>query len=181
MATTRTIIDVHNDRLSMTVLGENVQLDVFNVMSLPSYAYDDCLIIDETKENFDEQLSELHREKYEIALIEDMLDGENGDFFEEEDAYIENGAHDDFADKKEELELKELPEHLKYVVLGENNTKPVIISSILSSSQENRLVAELKKKKEAIGWSLDDKLGINPAKCMHRIDLEPDAKLVRDF
>ena len=64
---------------------------------------------------------------------------------------------------------------------GENNTKPVIISSILSSSQENRLVAELKKRKEAIGWSLDDILGINPSKCMHRIDLEPDAKPVRDF
>ena len=28
---------------------------------------------------------------------------------------------------------------------------------------------------------LDDILGINPAKCMHRIDLEPDAKPVRDF
>ena len=46
MVTTRTIINVHNGSLSMTVLGENVQLDVFNAMSLPSYAYDDCLIID---------------------------------------------------------------------------------------------------------------------------------------
>ena len=84
-----------------------MQLDVFSAVSLPSYAYDDCLIIDETKNNFDEQLSELHREKYEIALIEDVLDDENGDFFDEEEAYIENGAHDDLADKKEELELKE--------------------------------------------------------------------------
>ena len=151
MATTRTVIDVHNGRLSMTVLGENVQLDVFNAISLPSYAYDDCLIIDETKENFDEQLTKLHREKYEIALVEDVNDGEDGDFFDEEEAYIEKKEHDDFANKKEELELKELPEHLKYVFLGENNTKPVIISSILSDSQEHRLVAELKKRKEAIG------------------------------
>ena len=34
MATIRTIIDVHNGRLSMTVIGENVQLDVFNAMSV---------------------------------------------------------------------------------------------------------------------------------------------------
>ena len=42
-------------------------------------------------------------------------------------------------------------------------------------------MTELKKRKEAIGWSLDDILGINPAKCMHRIDLETDAKPMRDF
>ena len=63
MATTKTIIDVHNGRLSMTVLGESVQLDVFKAMSFPSYAYDDCLLIDDTDENFDEQLFEQHREK----------------------------------------------------------------------------------------------------------------------
>ena len=105
-----------------------MQLDVFNAMSLPSYAYDDCLLIDETNENFDEQLSELHRDKYKIALIEDVSDNEDGDFLEEEEDCVESNL----AEKKEELELKQLPEHLKYVFLGENNTKPVIISSILS-------------------------------------------------
>ena len=119
----------------MTVLGENGQLDVFNAMSLPSYAYDDCLLIDETKENFDEQLSELHRDKYEIALVEDVLDDECGEFLGMEEIGAEKGAIDEIADKKEELELKQLSEHLKYVFLGENNTKPVIISSVLSDSQ----------------------------------------------
>ena len=106
----------------------------FNAMSLPSYAYDDCLLIDETKENFDEQLSELHRDKHKIALIEDVPDSECGDFLEEEEDCNESGMHDDLAEKKEELELKQLPEHLKYVFLGENNTKLVIISSDLSDS-----------------------------------------------
>ena len=83
--------------------------------------------------------------------------------------------------KKEELELKKLLEHLKYVFLGENNTKLVIISSTLSVSHKNKLVSKLKKRREAIGWCLDDIVGINPAKCMHRIDLEPNTKPVKDF
>ena len=144
MATTRTIIDVHNGRFSMTVLGENVQLDVFNAMSLPSYAYDDCLLIDETKENFDEQLFEQHWDKLEIAFAEDVQDDEYGDFLEVEEIGGEADENNETSEKKEELELKQLPEHLKYVFLGENNTKPVNISSILSDSRENKLVTELK-------------------------------------
>ena len=73
MATTRTIIDVHNGRLSMTVLGEKVQLDVLNAMSLPSCAYDDCLLIDEANEDFCEQLIEQCRDEGEEAIAEEEV------------------------------------------------------------------------------------------------------------
>ena len=38
------------------------------------------------------------------------------------------------------LELKPLPDYLKYAYLGEDETLPVIVSSALTSSQEDRLV-----------------------------------------
>ncbi|XP_059446476.1 uncharacterized protein LOC132178026 [Corylus avellana] len=53
------------------------------------------------------------------------------------------------------LELKPLPEKLKYAFLGSNNTLPVIIASDLQKDQEDSLLAVLKEYKEAIGsWQI---------------------------
>ncbi|KAK8563704.1 hypothetical protein V6N12_035845 [Hibiscus sabdariffa] len=54
------------------------------------------------------------------------------------------------------LELKQLPEHLKYSFLGENETLPVVVSSKLTKAEENDLVIVLRAHKEAIGWTLAD-------------------------
>ncbi|KAJ9185684.1 hypothetical protein P3X46_005284 [Hevea brasiliensis] len=67
------------------------------------------------------------------------------------------------------LELKPLPEHLKYVYLGDNETLPVIISSNLTKTQEDRLIRVLRLHKEAVGWTIADIKGISPSVCMHRI------------
>ena len=48
------------------------------------------------------------------------------------------------------LELKPLPEGLKYAYLGKAQTYPVVISSTLSSDQEGKLLSVLKKYKNAI-------------------------------
>ncbi|KAA0025336.1 uncharacterized protein E6C27_scaffold1204G00190 [Cucumis melo var. makuwa] len=60
--------------------------------------------------------------------------------------------------------------------LGKKNTFPIIISRELNQKQEDRLIEVLKKKKQAIGWTLDDIKGISPTFCMHRIILEEGAK-----
>ncbi|CAL0301452.1 unnamed protein product [Lupinus luteus] len=49
------------------------------------------------------------------------------------------------------VELKQLPAHLKYVFLEEGGQKPVIISSTLSSAEEQQVVEVLKKNAGAIG------------------------------
>ncbi|XP_021755965.1 uncharacterized protein LOC110721142 [Chenopodium quinoa] len=49
-----------------------------------------------------------------------------------------------------QVELKPLPDHLKYVFLGQNDTLPVIISSKLTKEQEDKLVTVLKEHKLAI-------------------------------
>ena len=53
--------------------------------------------------------------------------------------------------EKTKVELKILPNHLKYVFLEENETKPVMISIELTIEKENRLVEVLKRHREAIG------------------------------
>ncbi|KAM1489361.1 hypothetical protein ACFXTO_032634 [Malus domestica] len=49
------------------------------------------------------------------------------------------------------LELKPLPDHLKYVFLGDNETLPVIVSSSLTAIEEEKLIRVLKEHKTAIG------------------------------
>ncbi|XP_048227305.1 LOW QUALITY PROTEIN: uncharacterized protein LOC125369336 [Ricinus communis] len=78
------------------------------------------------------------------------------------------------------LELKTLPDHLKYVYLGDKETLPVIISKELTMKQERRLIEASKEYKVAIGWTLADIKGISPSICMHRILLEDDAKPSRE-
>ena len=75
-------------------------------------------------------------------------------------------------------ELKELPEHLKYVFLGEGKTHPVIISSKLTQAQEEEVVQVLGWLKKAIGWSIEDIRGIRTSIFMHKIILEEGAKPV---
>ncbi|KAL4368692.1 hypothetical protein GQ457_05G026020 [Hibiscus cannabinus] len=78
------------------------------------------------------------------------------------------------------LELKQLPEQLKYAYLGENETLPVIISSKLQAAQEEKLIATLRQHKEALGWTIADIKGISPAICKHKILLEDDHKSTVD-
>ncbi|KAM1908129.1 hypothetical protein ACFX1X_028078 [Malus domestica] len=78
------------------------------------------------------------------------------------------------------LELKPLPNHLKYVFLGDEETLPVIVSSSLTALEEEKLIRVLKEHKTAIGWTLADIKGISPTTCMHRIFLEEGAKPTRE-
>ena len=52
------------------------------------------------------------------------------------------------------LELKSLPNHLKYVFLGEEDTLSVIIVKELTPLQEERLIRVLREHKTTIGWMI---------------------------
>jgi len=77
------------------------------------------------------------------------------------------------------LELKPLPNSLRYVFLGPKETLPIIISSLLSYDQEEELIRILSDHKGAIGCSVADLKRISPTIFMHKIHLEDDAKPVR--
>ena len=78
------------------------------------------------------------------------------------------------------LDLKPLPDTLKYVFLGPAETLPVIIASDLEKVQEQQLIEILKDHKEAIGWTIADIKGISPSVVQHRIHLEENAKTSRE-
>ncbi|XP_076935011.1 uncharacterized protein LOC143601506 [Bidens hawaiensis] len=78
------------------------------------------------------------------------------------------------------LELKDLPSHLKYAFLGDNDTLPVIIASNLEEMQEQQLLKVLKANKVAIGWTIADLKGISPSIVMHKIITNEEAKPTRE-
>nr|GFB08642.1 reverse transcriptase domain-containing protein [Tanacetum cinerariifolium] len=79
-----------------------------------------------------------------------------------------------FEDEPPEVELKELPPHLKYAFLGDNEKWPVIIAKDLSSNEKTALINVLKTRKKAIAWKLTDIKGIDPEFCSYKILLEED-------
>ncbi|GJR22947.1 reverse transcriptase domain-containing protein [Tanacetum coccineum] len=77
-------------------------------------------------------------------------------------------------DEIPEVELKELPPHLEYAFLEENNKLPVIISKDLSQDEKTSLINILKNRKQAIAWKLSDIRGIDPEFSSQKILLEDD-------
>nr|GEY82410.1 reverse transcriptase domain-containing protein [Tanacetum cinerariifolium] len=77
-------------------------------------------------------------------------------------------------DAPSEVELKELPPHLEYAFLGENEKWPVIIAKNLNVNEKSALINVLKSRKKAIAWKLTDIRGIDPKFCSHKILLEED-------
>jgi hypothetical protein len=73
-------------------------------------------------------------------------------------------------------ELKPLPANLRYEFLDPDKACPVIVNASLNPDQTARLLEKLRLHKGAIGYSIKDLKGINPAICSHRILLEDDHK-----
>jgi len=76
--------------------------------------------------------------------------------------------------------LQALPNHLKYVYLGEKEALPVIIASHLIEKQEADLPVVLRDNKKAIGWTMADIKGLSLSIVQHHIHLIVEAKSKRD-
>ena len=97
---------------------------------------------------------------------------DDGSFKEPED--------DPFPSSKTAPELKPLPSTLKYAFLDHHCANRDIISLQLDQDQEERLLAVLQGRKEAIGWNLSDLKGIDPSLCTRHIFLEEDSRPSRE-
>ncbi|GKB81913.1 reverse transcriptase domain-containing protein [Tanacetum coccineum] len=75
-----------------------------------------------------------------------------------------------------ELELKDLPSHLEYAYLEENDKLHVIIAKGLNDDEKDALLKVLKSHKWAIAWKIIDIKGIDPRYCTHKILMEDDYK-----
>lgn len=83
---------------------------------------------------------------------------------------------EDYGEKITKLELKLLPDHLKYVFLDDECKKPVIIIKLLANHEEKKLVQVLKENQGAISWVISDLKGISPSHYMHNIMMEENYK-----
>nr|GEZ53723.1 reverse transcriptase domain-containing protein [Tanacetum cinerariifolium] len=75
-----------------------------------------------------------------------------------------------------ELELKDLPSHLKYAYLEGADKLPVIIAKYLKDNEKESLVKVLKSHKRAIAWKITNIKGIDPRFCTHKILMDEDYK-----
>ncbi|GJR92941.1 hypothetical protein Tco_0265115 [Tanacetum coccineum] len=80
-------------------------------------------------------------------------------------------------DEPPEVELKDLPPHLEYAFLEDNNKLPVIIAKDLSVDDKTALIKVLKFQKQVIAWKLSDIKGINLEFYSHKILIEDDYEL----
>ncbi|XP_057790883.1 uncharacterized protein LOC131007994 [Salvia miltiorrhiza] len=155
----------------MQVIESCINMEEYHTYNNPM---DTCLLnpLFSFVDNNEFNASNLFVETNEMNFVQEISQGE---------AYfldLRNGEpKDEGVEKKTpSLELKPLPEHLKYAFLGQDEAYPVIVSSYLSPHELDQLLNVLRKYRSAIGWSISDLKGISPSICMHRILMEDDFK-----
>ncbi|RVX02471.1 Uncharacterized protein K02A2.6 [Vitis vinifera] len=166
LATSNAIINCRNGLMQLTFGNMTLDLNIFymskkQITPEEEEGPEELCIIDTLVE---EHCNQNMQDKLNESLV---------DFEEEEEAAAEKEIP--------KLNLKPLPVELKYTYLEENNQCPVVISSSLTSHQENCLMEVLKRCKKAIGWQISDLKGISPLVCTHHIYMEEEAKPIRQF
>ncbi|GKD53413.1 reverse transcriptase domain-containing protein, partial [Tanacetum coccineum] len=179
------LIDVACEIYSQEVLGFSDSIAYNN----PSPYYDPIISTSsQTFTPFDESDFLLFEEADAFIAIDDEYDPlpppNQGDYspgiqkdlkvVEPKKSSLEYATSYEPKDELPEVELKELPPHLEYAFLEENNKLPVIISKDLSQDEKTSLINVLKNRKQAIAWKLSDIRGIDPEFCSHKILLEDD-------
>ena len=192
LATSNAIINCRNGVMQLTFGNMTLELNIFHLYKRHLHPEEEegseevCLIntlVEEhcdknLEENLNENLGVLDEglpEPFDVLAImslwrrrEEILP-----LFNKEDS--QGAAMED----PPKLVLKPLPIDLKYAYLEEDEKCPVVVSSTLTSDQEDSLLGVLRKCKKAIGWQISDLKGISPLVCTPHIYMEEDAKPMR--
>ncbi|GJY27351.1 DNA-directed DNA polymerase [Tanacetum coccineum] len=153
LAIARAVIDVHEGKLSLRVRNETITFNYGKSMK-SKHSRDDYLY-------YADHTAKLVREQWSVEPLEWKAS--------------ENRLKPSSV-KPPELELKELPEHLEYTFLQENNQLLVVISPALSTVKKAKLFEVLKNHKGAIAWSITDIKGIDSSFCTHKILMKDEFK-----
>ncbi|XP_047150751.1 uncharacterized protein LOC124822751, partial [Vigna umbellata] len=172
LKTARTKIDVYAGTLSMVFADIVVHFNILDAMKFPTEDHS-LFKIDGLDDIIDEfVVDDFHSDIDVMHDIDDVIDISEMDIDLDcdemsilplpvhslESECINHVAGSTLESDLQEptLELKQLPDNLKYVYLEDDEKKPVIISTSLDSVQEEKLLGVLRKHKKAIGWSLAD-------------------------
>ncbi|XP_038896420.1 uncharacterized protein LOC120084686 [Benincasa hispida] len=127
LATGKVLIDVHKGELTMRVDNEEVKFNMLNALKFPNS--DDFQL-----NNI--ELTEEETQVCEVLALEGTLkESEMPSLSKQQTKPMRPSL-----EQPPELELKQLPRHLKYAFLGTNNTLPVIISVNLTKPNEDSLL-----------------------------------------
>ena len=195
MATARTLIDVEVGTLTLRVQDQSVVFNLFEAAKQPAEKLD-CLRVDVLDgyvhanygtHSIKDPLQQVLYGNFDAkTLDEDILEVVQA--LDSVPKFLPKWRHvyESLGEPKQplkpskvqppQLELKPLPEHLKYVYLGAAQTLPVIIAADLTHSEEEKLLRVLRKYQDTLGWTIADIKGISPAICMHRILMEDGVK-----
>jgi len=188
LKTSRTKINVHSGTLTMKFDGEIIKFNIFDAIRFPAYVNYLCAL-----DVIDELSPEVYELSHKDELLTVPTQGFDQFVFHNVPYQINNELvgniesllqlHVVNRPQKLEMsksqtkillshvsppkvELKPLPENLKYACLGDDEALPVIISNTLTSKQEDKLIRVFREHSEASGWTLADLEGLNPL-CVH--------------
>nr|GFB37339.1 hypothetical protein [Tanacetum cinerariifolium] len=169
LSTAHALIDVykgeitlrHDDQSLTLKCGDTPSISYNNLESLNKA--DTFIAIDDESisSNIDATYYDL---KGDILILEALLNNDpeplsnQKDFFPtlHKDLKVVEPKNQSFKDEPPEVELKEMPPHLEYAFLGDNEKWPVIIAKDLSLNEKTALINVLKTRKKAIAWKLTD-------------------------
>ncbi|GJT28307.1 reverse transcriptase domain-containing protein [Tanacetum coccineum] len=178
--TGRTLIDVYREEITLRVDNEAVTFNLDQTtrhssindksvnQEIEAYLKDDSISPEIDHADCDP--------KGDIFLIEKLL---NNDPFQLPPMDLKQSKVTEAKSSIEEppeLELKDLPSHLEYAYLEENDKLPVIIAKGLKDDEKDALLKVLKSHKRAIAWKITDIKGIDPYFCTQKILMEDDYK-----
>nr|GFA61820.1 reverse transcriptase domain-containing protein [Tanacetum cinerariifolium] len=154
-------------------------LTSFNESDFYLEEIENCLNEDSNSEEIEDSEFDMERD---ILILEAFLNNDpeplsnQKDYFPSvrKDLKVVEPKNQSSDDEPPEVELKELPPHLEYAFLGDNEKWPVIIAKDLNVNEKTALIDVLKSRKKAIAWKLTDIKGIDPEFCSHKILLEED-------
>ncbi|GJZ15795.1 reverse transcriptase domain-containing protein, partial [Tanacetum coccineum] len=164
LRTGRALIDVYGEEITLWVDNEAVTFNLDQTMRYSSTndkSVNRIDIIDAVCEEYAPELlgfsnSSIPPRQEDICLIEKLL---NNDPFQLPPMDLKQSEITEAKSSiKEppELELKDLPSHLEYAYLEENNKLPVIIAKGLKNDEKDALLKVLKSHKRAIAWKITD-------------------------
>ncbi|RVW88069.1 Retrovirus-related Pol polyprotein from transposon 17.6 [Vitis vinifera] len=175
LATSNAIINCRNGVMQLTFGNMTLELNIFHLCKRHLHPEEEegfeevCLINTLVEEHCDKNLEESLNES--LGVLEEGLPKPSDVLAimspwrrREEILPLFNKEDSQGAAMKDppKLVLKPFPVNLKYAYLEEDEKYPVVVSSTLTSDQEDRLLGVIRKCKKAIGWTISDLKGISP-------------------
>lgn len=154
LATAGAVIDVKDAKLTLQFGEEKVSFDMRHPTHLP-HCPDQCFTIDV----IDECVTETYLSSEDVSALEDeksILYNEHTSIDPSPVALIDSSqeaslTYDLIPSAAPKVDLKPLPEHLRYEFLGYDNTYPVIVSSRLTPMEIDRLLEIIRRYRAVIG------------------------------